>query len=396
MIESLHSPQERIALEHQEDAAHYLQHELPIVPEVEDPTNVLAMYAIQQRLPSGATYWAHSFFEPTGDNVTKVNQPSPELFGEAETYLRMQDSLFMNLTSIDGRWWQGSKSEKAITESLREVYVGTARDEAGNVRTLDVLNCAESDLTAEELQSLENVIAKVGNYTHGKIFNRLRGIAFFSGSEFPENELGGFQFASGAMRLNIDELRKAAAMVPPRYLRYFRNHPEISASEITLAHEFGHVIDIASEEEVDAHFLDKNPERYAWTSFGGRTADFSGFNSIPGWTNAVIPRSEYSKANVWRFDEILAIEMAGGESPPTSYAMTAPCEDMAESFAIASLDGDTSTIPMRLKRIQEVIDLAEGREMGPLTFDVQKCEFEDGVFRPHKMAAIRLGVYVAS
>jgi hypothetical protein len=392
-LEASYQPR-AITVETQEEATRRLREELPVLPpDAEAAPGVVDMHLVHHKLTSGYQYWSQRYSEP-GEDVARVMDPNAGEYESAKEYVKAQDGFYQHvLTAADGRWWQGSKAEQRIGESLREVYQGRAYDDAGTEKTIDILNCADSDLTEEELASMQEVLTEVGNYTKGKIFSRMRGIVFLPDSDFEDKDLGGFQFASGVMRLNLDEFRAGAGALPPRYQRYFQGRTDVDTPKIVFAHELGHVMDLTTTDEVDALFIDK--DQHGWMAMGGRTGDFSAFNRLPGWKHQVVEDDKGFKKDVWNFDVTSALEEAWGETPPTNYGQSKPHEDTGESFAIDSLGGDMSTLRMRQKVLHEMIKNAVGDEMGPLKFTVAKSKLENDIYRTNKLKGLRLKLYEA-
>jgi len=379
------------------EVAERLQNELPIIPytrEGEGAQLTVVGQTEHQNEQVRVANW-RIVYNPSliGPNARKISSQDLETFAEAAQAVRNDQHFYEDVLPVyDGAWWRYSPAEGAVNNSLREVYSVAAHEAAGTRSVMEVLNCSSIELAADELAILKDTIEQVGKFTRGKIYDRVKGIVFCGDEEFADHDLGGFHFPSGVMRLNMDKLRDAMHTgLPQRYIPYFRGKNNVSAFSITLAHELGHAMDIQTMEEVNRHFI--SPDQHGYMALGSRTASFSSFNELPGWTYKVVPQGRYGKRDEWRFDVGQALE--GREYPPNTYAHTKPSEDMGESFAIAALGGDMSSMPMRRNRIRETIDRAEGREAASHQLEMQKIEPQDGVYRPRKLGALALDVYIA-
>jgi hypothetical protein len=379
-----------LRVESRDDVARRLQTELPIVfQEPPEGTSCVKVYPVAYPKRDGSYDTQLLYREPLNTVPLDVESPSTVgLKGRIEDEIRQNSGLFDVLTTLDGRWWQDSPAEEDVETSLNEVLRLTVHDEAGNERVLDVLNCADGELTDQERAAIVRTIQKVGNFTQGKIYSRLNGIVFCSDSAFKDQELGSFHPVSGVMRLNLGQIRDAAGMLPPRYNPYFKGRTDVTAMDITLAHESGHIMGVRYEEEVDKHSL-RQPN-YAASGLLGMTIGYSAFNNIPSWEWKQRKVGEHWAENDWRHNDTIGAEL--GEHPPTSYGHKEPDEDEGESFGIVSLDGDATQLRMRQKIISETIERATGTTMeGRQTVSIKKVIPEGGIYRPSgRLAALQV------
>lgn len=256
------------------------------------------------------------------------------------------------------KWWEvNGQLSNEVEKSLYEGFQLKLQDESGEVLTsMDVLNCSPIPLSAEDMNALQQTVKRVSDFTQGKIFSRVKGIVFSSGDKFENKNLGGYIRHGGYLRVNIDELRKEEGdELAPRYKPYFKDQPEIGSAEVNMAHELGHSLDVHSAEEAEASELQDG----VWDpGFGMHKV--SAFHGNVGWKHSVQDHEKglFGKVDQWNLDDAAMTEQR--EFPPTSYAATEPAEDFAESFAIAALNGDTSSLGLREATIKRVIDAAEG------------------------------------
>lgn len=230
----------------------------------------------------------------------------------------------------------------------------------------------------------------VGSYTKGKIYDRVKGIVFEPDSEFENHNLGGFNPASGILRVNIDELRgRGQEALAARYARYFRGS-NVKPRQVNIAHELGHGIDLDTVEEAEAHGIDVNKLAGA---LGGRVDNLSAMHNRVGWEHRLEPHPTLGdpfKVDRWRLNDALVVESR--EAPPTGYAAEHPKEDFGESFAIVSLGGDTRTIPERKRIVDETVEKAQARSFEQRNFTVKKADTKNGVYSPSKINALKLNV----
>lgn len=261
------------------------------------------------------------------------------------------DSAFTN------RWWEANKQlSDEVEGSLYEGFQLKLEDESGEILTsMDVLNCTPTPLSPADMAALQHTVKKVSDFTDGKIFSRVNGIVLSSRDKFENNSLGGYRRHGGYLRVNFDELRKEEGdELAPRYKPYFKDQPEIGTAEVNLAHELGHSLDLHSAEEAEASKLPQ-----VWDA-GVGMHKVSAFHGNVGWRHSVQDHEKglLGKVDHWNLDDAAMTEQR--EFPPTTYAASQPAEDFAESFAIAALNGDTSTLDLRTATVKQVIEAAEG------------------------------------
>jgi hypothetical protein len=381
-----------IPVETKDQAAIRLQKTLPIISGPIDAHIPHArVYAVGYPKHGGGYSWSANFLRPEGAMTIDPEAGSEEakLFDEGINCVRTDASTFKILTTFDGRWWQNSKIEDDVQTSLKEVFSLQAQGENGEKRVLEILNCADSRLTDDEIELVRVTIEQVARFTNGKIYDRINGIVFASDSAFDDHDMGGFQGASGVMCLNLDELRKAKGMIPPRYLRYFKDRADVNGMSITLAHEFGHAMDVRSMDEVEAHFIHRAGR--AFMALGGVTLEFSAYDNLPGWKATRVPEEHgLWDRDHWSYDVTIGDEF--GEHPPTSYGHESPKEDFAESFAIAALGGDLSKMRGRAKLVGETIKRAHATEFDTHTVSIEPVDLSDGVYSPHRLRALQVEV----
>lgn len=300
-----------------------------------------------------------------GDYEVKPDDPNfQQYFEAAEETARQDDVLLKGIQREEGKWWISSEAEKAIDDGVHELY----RISEGE-NHVDLVNCVEQKLTDQEQASIVKVFNAVAQYTGGKIFDRISGIALVPKESFPAQTVGDYQAATGVLRINAEALRDKQDM--GRYDEYFEEG-QTNWFEVVLAHELGHPMDINSLQEADAHGLDR--DRINWQAFGGFTNDFSSFQELAGWAAIKGGADQIFKTD-WEFNA----EDGLTECVPTEYAGTAPNEDFAETFAITVLGGNVSSLPIRRQKLIETVQKAQGNtQIGPKKVLLEEQDLSQG------------------
>lgn len=363
-------PQPPHPLESRAAALNRLRHTVGVNPAMDDLEPGALHLAVDLRIDSdGEDKFYASSAVPTVLIDPSRSQEERLLFSRAQSYM-WEEPIFENaLLQADGRWWAGTRSEKAVDNDLLEVMM--AGDSA---HQLDVLNCSSEILSPEEAQSIEAVLSAVASYTGSKIFDRVSGIVFIDDKhtqrspeqvEDDKHIIGSYQNAYGVITINLSYIRQHAYQLIDRYKTYFEG-TSVDLLQVVLAHELGHAMDIRTFEELDAHHIDKS--EINWGGFGGYTDDFSAFQKGLGWKNEITQDEKGWDKNNWsQMGEDICEEL-----PPTNYA-TDPREDFAETFAVLALGGDSSELTVRQHKVADSLNSASGNTfIGPRKIELHK------------------------
>jgi hypothetical protein len=348
-----------------------LRCDLDIVPEADVDDSLPSTTYVGDELSNGRHFWHRWSGEDLPEGAKEIVQDgapdSAILFKEAADKARENDDLLLAIArEAEGRWWTSSLAEKSVQRGIREGFrIREGRNEA------DILNCSEHDLTPEQQQSMAKVFGAVSTFTGGKIFDRIKGIVLAPDEDFEKRTvgkdkklksvLGIIQIENGVISINIDRILEDKSTFE-RYAKYLEGI-DTDLFEVTLAHELGHAMDIKSMQEVKAHDLDT--ERISWSWHH----DFSTFQEMAGWL-AVKGGGAFATKTEWSFNGDETIECV-----PTDYGLTNPKEDFAETFAIAALGGDLSSMPERQKKLAETIQKAQGEgQIGPKLASIESID----------------------
>lgn len=314
---------------------------------------------VQASAPAGS---GNELQTPTGEILTEVSHQIGETLVAQFVEIDEHEPLTSEERSkvLTDSWWEGTKIAGEVEGSLYEVFkISTERADG---QALDILNCSSTPLSLQDREALLATVSRVSEFTKGKIFDRVKGIVFSAGDKFEDRNLGGYVPSGGYLRLNIDEVRKEEGdELAPRYRRYFKEQPDIGTFEINLAHELGHAMDVQTYHETTASGLDI--EAIWHPGVGGSMHNVSAFHRNVGWRHEIQDHASglMGRIDIWSIDDAMMSER--GEYPPTAYAASEPSEDFAESFAIAALGGDLSTLTTRSQILAKTIAAANGRTL---------------------------------
>lgn len=340
MVEEYSGSEELRPLETQQEAASRLMRELQITPvgpdEPENKDAALFRMALRKQPDGTYTGMYASVLAPEYFDVLPPAAKHEEQFNAAKELLSHDPALLKILTYADGRWWQyHPQLEPAVEQRLKEVYEASYGEDK-----LDVLNCSSESLSTEEATSILYALKCVAAMTGGKAFNRMNGLILVDEADLPtvsENNIGFYNTPAGILGVNMTYIRRTARALEERYKNYFDGMDHVDGLAVTIAHEFGHVMDIQTLEEAEKFGIRKDD--VWWSGWGNMTTSFSYFQEGLGWSSKIDTEGDQNQTN-WTFDNPLHIE----EEPPTDYAYKSPQEDFAETFAILALGGKTNLV----------------------------------------------------
>lgn len=277
-----------------------------------------------------------------------------ELLDAAARTIKIDRSVLGQIANNAGYWWvttsphdKNRDVESMVDTDLLEGFRVYGVDD----QFIDILNCSETALTEEAIAALQTTLQNSAQLSGGQIFDTVRGIVITKQggikTSLHRDPLGQARKQSGVVLIDETVLRPKLAEKHPsfaRYNPYFAiKHDEYDALKVVLSHELGHM--------VDATPIESRLQR------GGIVAD---------------------------------------EEHPTWYAEKNNSEDFAESFAIMAMEGDVTQLPLRSRRVLQVIHDAAGQQVhGPYLCEVERItsaeQFApDGVsvgihlgYRPH-------------
>lgn len=373
-----------------QEAAVMLLERLPIVQAILDvqTDDAVMAYAEVTRYADGSGFYVNRAdgLQSPCDSTPPEPHEADIVVGLAATELRQNDYYYQKIVEHDGYWWENNSLDAIdVPSTLREVWQVKAEGD-GDSRTLDILNCGPDVLDAAEQQAIIEAVQAISDFTNGKLYDRLKGVIFVGDDVLNEGEAARYNDLSKVLMVSLNEVRAFKGVVPNRYRHYFKDGDEQLVMKIILAHEIGHAFDVRSLAEAQRQGVNVHARPYIVQ--GGRIFLCSAFDELPGW-QATTHRGEFLTTLQWHLDDAGALEL--NEYPANGYAATQPGEDLAESFAIAVLGGDTSRIPVRVNMLRRIVSAAEARTFTSRSLRLEQLAKAGDTYRPpHKLARICL------
>jgi hypothetical protein len=315
-----------------------------------------AVYQVATRGGGGGLTWQTQLRKPLpsmgefavveGDDLT-VHGVIAEALAATEA-----DSAIKEKISQFYRWWDTDLHDYSedIRNRLDEVI--TLSD---GERSTQVVNMSGEAMSEDELAELQQTFQAVANFTGGKIFDRIKGIALRRDDRFDQDAAGAYWKSGNVVSINLENSRSRQHALNDRYKPYFDEKNPPSRIALILAHELGHAMDIDLYKDTDDSDLVYKTSR---------------FDDKFGW--ALQPGEGDEKT--WAVDEASQVECY--EPVPTDYAAeNNPAEDFAETFALLALGVDKSRLPQRAMVLAEAIEAAAGQvTYGPFQISATRAD----------------------
>jgi|GEM_PF-3178545 len=354
-------------LESEVEAVQRLRESLSFLRFKEDESEDIDVFGLALRQQQDGTYTGLFTTVFNSEYFTEVplEDDNHSLFEIAEQIIRQDPALMRMITYADGRWWQyHPQLEPAVDNKLREVF-----EVRGDASQLDILNCSSEDLSEKEKMSIHYALNSVSAFTGEKALDRINGIILVDEEDLPEvseKNIAFYNTPAGIIGVNMSYIRRTMNAMENRYEGYFPNSDKVDGLAVSIAHEFGHVMDVQTLREAEGYGLSK--EDIWWSGVGDKTNSFSYFQESLGWNSQIMPDEAGNNHTVWNFDR------TADESPPTDYAQKNPQEDFAETFSILALGGNLKS-PKREQLMKAAFSNAEGEvAMGPHLVRMSKLD----------------------
>jgi hypothetical protein len=239
-------------------------------------------------------------------------------------------------------WWQTNRLiEARVKTPPSEVYRILTSDGA-----VDLVNFTQEVVSDEELREISETLRMAIGFTKGKILDRIIGIALLPEEAYRDptgknkvngrpNTAGDLNRMNPIVNLNMDAIRNPIDDSFQPFIEKRIPGRGVTMLQQVFAHECGHAMDLTYVDEIERQAINTSRMNLA---INGRTKEFTAFED-PDPSVYVLEPSLSSRARV------------------------NAAEDFAETFALAVLGADMSSVPQKMRRIEEVIAYANGQEI---------------------------------